>query len=96
MAEFSSRPRVFLVITPEGTRKQVSRWRTGFWHIARGARVPILPIVFNWRDRVIRIGAPFVPGADVALDIERLQGFFAGESGLHFRFEHRADFRDIP
>ena len=82
VAEFSSRPRVFLVITPEGTRKQVGRWRTGFWHIAKGAGVPILPIVFSWRDRVIRIGAPFVPGADVASDIERLQLFFAGESGL--------------
>jgi len=82
VAEFSSRPRVFLVITPEGTRKQVGRWRTGFWHIAKGAGVPILPIVFSWRDRVIRIGAPFVPGADVASDIERIQLFFAGESGL--------------
>jgi 1-acyl-sn-glycerol-3-phosphate acyltransferase len=82
VAKFSSRPRVFLVITPEGTRAHVGRWRTGFWHIAKGAGVPILPIVFNWRDRVIRIGAPFVPGADVTSDIERLQGFFAGESGL--------------
>jgi len=82
VAEFSSRPRVFLVITPEGTRKQVSRWKTGFWHIAKGAGVPILPIVFNWRDRVIRIGAPFLPGADVASDIEQLQGFFSGASGL--------------
>lgn len=82
VAEFSSRPRVFLVITPEGTRKQVSRWRTGFWHIAKGAGVPILPIVFNWRERVIRIGRPFLPGADVSKDIEQLQLFFAGASGL--------------
>jgi 1-acyl-sn-glycerol-3-phosphate acyltransferase len=82
VAEFSSRPRVFLVITPEGTRKQVSRWRTGFWHIAKGAGVPILPIVFNWRDRVIRIGAPFVPGDDAAKDIEQLQLLFSGATGL--------------
>lgn len=82
IAEFSSRPRVFLVITPEGTRKQVSRWRTGFWHIAKGANVPILPIIFNWRDRVIQIGAPFVPGSDVDLDVARLQALFADASGL--------------
>src|SRR4051812_28698982 len=68
VAEFSSRERVFLVITPEGTRKQVSRWRTGFWHIAKGAGVPILPIVFNWGERVIRIGVPFMAGDDVAAD----------------------------
>jgi 1-acyl-sn-glycerol-3-phosphate acyltransferase len=83
VAAFSARPRVFLVITPEGTRKQVSRWRTGFWHIAKGAGVPILPIVFNWRERVIRIGAPFVPGADVDRDVVTLQSLFADASGLH-------------
>jgi 1-acyl-sn-glycerol-3-phosphate acyltransferase len=82
VAEFSSRPRVFLVITPEGTRKQVSRWRTGFWHIAKGAGVPILPIVFNWNERVIRIGRPFEPSSDVTKDIEQLQVFYAGASGL--------------
>src|SRR5215208_6966890 len=82
IGEFSSRPRVFLVITPEGTRKQVSRWKTGFWHIAKGAGVPILPIVFNWSERVIRIGAPFFPGADMDQDIEQLQSRFAGASGM--------------
>jgi 1-acyl-sn-glycerol-3-phosphate acyltransferase len=83
VAEFSARPRVFLVITPEGTRKQVSRWRTGFWHIAKGAGVPILPIVFNWGERVIRIGAPFVPGDDVGKDVEQLRTLFSEASGLH-------------
>jgi 1-acyl-sn-glycerol-3-phosphate acyltransferase len=82
VAAFSARPRVFLVITPEGTRKQVSRWRTGFWHIAKGAGVPILPIVFNRRDRVIRIGAPFFPGADVETDVAKLQSLFADAGGL--------------
>src|ERR1043165_6611095 len=46
--EFSSRPRVVLVIAPEGTRKRVARWKTGFWHIAKGAEVPILPVAFDW------------------------------------------------
>jgi 1-acyl-sn-glycerol-3-phosphate acyltransferase len=82
VAAFTARPRVFLVITPEGTRKHVSRWRTGFWHIAKGAGVPILPIVFNWRERVIRIGAPFFPGSSVDADVEKLQSLFADASGL--------------
>lgn len=82
ISAFSSRPRVFLVITPEGTRKQVSRWRTGFWHIAKGAGVPILPIVFDWGARVIRIGAPFFAGDDVAKEVEQLQAHFAGASGM--------------
>jgi len=82
VAAFSSRPRVFLVITPEGTRKHVGRWRTGFWHIAKGAGVPILPIIFDWGDRVIRIREPFAPGDDVEKDIAQLQTVFSGASGL--------------
>jgi 1-acyl-sn-glycerol-3-phosphate acyltransferase len=81
IAEFSSRPRVFLVITPEGTRKQVSRWRTGFWHIARGAGVPILPIAFDWGSRVIRFHPAFMPGDDVEQDIAVLQSKYAGTRG---------------
>jgi 1-acyl-sn-glycerol-3-phosphate acyltransferase len=81
VAAFSSRPRVFLVITPEGTRRQVSRWKTGFWHIARGAGVPILPIVFDWRDRTIRIHPPFIPREDVDADVADLQRIYAGASG---------------
>jgi 1-acyl-sn-glycerol-3-phosphate acyltransferase len=78
---FASRPHVFLVITPEGTRKQVSRWRTGFWHIAKGAGVPILPIVFDWGKRVIRIHPAFFPGDDVEQDIAALQALYAGARG---------------
>lgn len=81
IAEFSSRPRVFLVITPEGTRKQVSRWRTGFWHIAKGAGVPILPIAFDWGSRVVRIHPAFMPRTDVDEDIIELQSKFAGARG---------------
>jgi len=83
VAAFSSRQRVFLVITPEGTRKQVSRWKTGFWHIARGAGVPILPIIFDWRDRTIRIHPPYTPSASVDQDVEALQQIYEGASGRH-------------
>jgi 1-acyl-sn-glycerol-3-phosphate acyltransferase len=83
IAAFTSRPGLFLVITPEGTRRKVARWRTGFWHIAKGAGVPILPVVFNWRERVVRIHKPFFPGPDVRTDIELLQALYAGADGLH-------------
>jgi 1-acyl-sn-glycerol-3-phosphate acyltransferase len=81
VAAFSSRPRVFLVITPEGTRKRVSRWKTGFWHIARGAGAPIVPIVFDWRDRTIRIHPPYSPSDNVDHDVAELQRIYAGADG---------------
>jgi 1-acyl-sn-glycerol-3-phosphate acyltransferase len=81
VAAFSSRPRVFLVITPEGTRRQVSRWKTGFWHIARGAGVPILPIVFDWRDRAIRLLPPYATGPDLERDLAELRALFPTAAG---------------
>jgi 1-acyl-sn-glycerol-3-phosphate acyltransferase len=78
---FSSRRGVFLVITPEGTRKQVSRWKTGFWHIAKGAGVPIQPIAFDWGERVVRFLPPFMPRENVDEDVRELQSKFAGIRG---------------
>jgi 1-acyl-sn-glycerol-3-phosphate acyltransferase len=78
---FAARPSVFLVITPEGTRKQVTRWKTGFWHIAKGAGVPILPIVFDWGMRVIHILPAYTPRENVDADVAELQSKYAGIRG---------------
>jgi 1-acyl-sn-glycerol-3-phosphate acyltransferase len=79
--EFSRRDRLMLAIAPEGTRKRVDRWRTGFYHIAHGARVPILPVALNWSARAIQIGAPFTTTGDVDTDVRELQRRFAGVGG---------------
>jgi len=42
--EFESRDRFWLALAPEGTRKKVEKWKSGFWHIARAAQVPVLPV----------------------------------------------------
>jgi len=78
---FKTRSQVFLVITPEGTRKKVSRWRTGFWHIAKGAGVPIVPIVFDWGTRVIHFLPAFTPRENVDEDVAALQSLYAGIRG---------------
>ena len=78
---FKTRPQVFLVITPEGTRKKVARWKTGFWHIAKGAGVPILPIVFDWGSRVIHFLPAFTPRENVDEDVAEIQSRYAGIRG---------------
>ncbi len=81
VAEFQRRDRLFLVVAPEGTRKHVERWRTGFYHIAHRAGVPIVPIAFNWRDRAVQIQPPFDTTGDADADIAQLQQRFAGIPG---------------
>ena len=79
--EFARRDRMILALAPEGTRKRVERWRTGFYHAANGARVPILPIALNWGRRAIEIGSLFTTTGDVESDVRELQSRFAGVAG---------------
>jgi 1-acyl-sn-glycerol-3-phosphate acyltransferase len=81
VGEFGRRDRMILALAPEGTRKRVERWRTGFYHIAHGARVPVVPVALNWGARAIQIGSTFVTTGDLEADMAELQGRFAGVDG---------------
>ena len=83
--EFERRERLVLALAPEGTRKRVERWRTGFYHIAHNARVPIVPVALNFGEKEIQIGAPFTTTGDVDADIRALQQRFAGVRGRRQR-----------
>ncbi|WP_202842660.1 lysophospholipid acyltransferase family protein [Luteimonas saliphila] len=69
--------RIWYALTPEGTRKRVERWKSGFWKIAHEAQVPILPAYFHYPDRTIGIGALFHTSGDMAADIAALREWYA-------------------
>lgn len=73
---FHSHEQFILVLSPEGTRKKVERWRMGFYHIALGAGVPIVPGALDYGNRRVVIGPPFQPSGDADADIRMLLGFF--------------------
>jgi 1-acyl-sn-glycerol-3-phosphate acyltransferase len=81
LAEFSRRERLIVGLAPEGTRKRVERWRTGFYHIAHGANVPIMPVALDWDAHVIRIDTPFVTTGNLDADVLDLQRRFSGVRG---------------
>ena len=68
-------------MSPEGTRSRVERWRTGFYHIAAGAGVPIVPISFDYATKTIRFGEALTPSGDLAEDLPVLKSFFAEVAG---------------
>ena len=82
-ARFAARERLWLGIAPEGTRKQVTKWKNGFWHIARHAGVPILPVYFDYPSRTIGLGPLFEPGEYIAADLAALHAFYAPWRGKH-------------
>lgn len=63
-------------IAPEGTRRRVERWKTGFWKIAHGAGVPILPIYLHYPERTIGVGPLFWPSDDMAADMRALREWY--------------------
>jgi 1-acyl-sn-glycerol-3-phosphate acyltransferase len=67
-------------LAPEGTRKPVERWKTGFWKIAKAAGVPVLPAYFHYGRKVIGIGPPFELGDDMAADMARIRDWYRGVS----------------
>jgi 1-acyl-sn-glycerol-3-phosphate acyltransferase len=67
-------------LAPEGTRKPVERWKTGFWKIAKAAGVPVLPAYFHYGHKVIGIGPPFELGDDMAADVARIREWYRSVS----------------
>ena len=81
VAAFAARPRMVLAVAPEGTRKRVTAWRSGFYHIARGAGVPILLVALDWPHRTIRFGPTVTPTGDAEGDIARIRARYADVAG---------------
>jgi len=81
--QYQHRDAFWLGIAPEGTRKPVQRWKSGFWQIARHADVPIVTACFNYPDKTIVIGPLFHTSDDMEADLQRLREFYAPFRGKH-------------
>jgi 1-acyl-sn-glycerol-3-phosphate acyltransferase len=76
VGEFRRRDSLALVIAAEGSRDSDGRWRSGFYHIAMGAGVPIVPAWINRAKRLAKIGTPIWPSGDYRADLARIAAFF--------------------
>lgn len=78
---FSAHQDLVLLVPPEGTRKQVRYWKSGFYHIACGARVPIVLGFIDFKRKVAGFGDIYVPSGNYDVDLVQIQAFYAGISG---------------
>lgn len=74
-----------LTIAPEGTRHFVSEWKRGFYHIAKGAGIPIVMAIVDGKHKTVRVGQVFHPTENMEADMKSIQGFFAGMVGINPR-----------
>jgi 1-acyl-sn-glycerol-3-phosphate acyltransferase len=78
---FEESDALILALAPEGTRQRVEQWKTGFYHIARRADVPIVPAVIDFEQRTVRFGPPVHPRGDQEAEVRELRGHFDGAVG---------------
>jgi 1-acyl-sn-glycerol-3-phosphate acyltransferase len=79
--EMHRHPIMFLLIPPEGTRKNVEYWKMGFYWIALTAGVPILPSYVDYKNKRAGVGEPLVVDGNIAADFEKIRDFYVSKVG---------------
>ena len=80
---FNERAKLTMVVAPEGTRKKVAYWKSGFYHIARGAEVPVVLAFIDYLKKAGGIGPVFKPTGNIETDMEFIRSFYEKVTGKY-------------
>ena len=80
---FDGADSLHLAISPEGTREANANWKSGFWHIARSAGVPMLIAVLDFGTKELRFEGPMMAGEDYQSDLEAIVSHYRDARGRH-------------
>jgi 1-acyl-sn-glycerol-3-phosphate acyltransferase len=78
---FNEKEEFRMTMAPEGTRKKVKEWRTGFYYIAKKANVPIIMFTLDFENKQNKISEPFYPTDDINADFKFMHDFYKGVKG---------------
>ena len=81
VADFMANEEYNIVLTPEGTRRKVEKFKSGFYFIAHKANAAILPIAMDYGNKVIHFMEPYYPTGDVEKEISEIEDMFRGIKG---------------
>ena len=80
---FNSSDRLILMVPAEGTRKRVEKWKSGFYHIAKNAKVPVSFGYLDYHKKVAGVGQVYQLGGDFAKDMQIIEDFYATIEAKH-------------
>ncbi|HEY9036166.1 MAG TPA: lysophospholipid acyltransferase family protein [Pseudomonadales bacterium] len=83
VAVYQQSAAMVVTIPPEGTRKKVERWKTGFYWIAHKAGVPIVLGYADFGRKEVGFGPLFYPTGDIARDMPLIQAFYQDKQAKH-------------
>jgi 1-acyl-sn-glycerol-3-phosphate acyltransferase len=81
--KFKTGEPLFLGLSPEGTRKYTESWKTGFYYLALGAKVPILPVALDYKTKEVRFLALVYPTGDIDADLLKIYQQYRGVMPRH-------------
>jgi 1-acyl-sn-glycerol-3-phosphate acyltransferase len=81
--EFAARDEFMLTIAPEGTRGSVKQWKTGFYHIAMGANVPMVVGMMDYGKKTGGLGPAIWPTGDYEADMAKVAAVYASVTAKH-------------
>lgn len=81
--KFNQSKRMVIAITPEGTRKRVTKWRTGFLQIALQANVPCVLAAIDFATKTAIIERTFYPSGDIDADMRAIKDYYSQFTGKH-------------
>lgn len=78
---YNENERFHIALSPEGTRKKVTRLKSGFYHIAKNANVPIIMVALDFEHKKVLFAPPFTVTENEQADKQKIVGFFKGILG---------------
>lgn len=88
---FENREVFRLAIAPEGTRKKVASWKTGFYYIALKADVPVVALAFDYGRKEVKIAPPYYVTGNKEADFEILEQNYKGVTGYKPEYSFKND-----
>lgn len=73
---FNQHKKLIVLFPPEGTRSAVSKWKTGFYHVAVQAKIPIILGYLDYRHRIAGIENIIYPTGDIKADFQKISNFY--------------------
>lgn len=95
VAEFKRRDKMIFALSPEGTRSYLDHWKSGFYHIARNANVPVLAAFLDTSTKTIGWGPVFELSNDKDADLAKLADFYKDKKGFRPEKYSRPVFRKL-
>lgn len=73
---FDRKEPLVVLVTPEGTRSKRTKWKTGFYHVALNANVPIALGYVDFKTKIAGVGKVIYPSGDIEKDMREIMAFY--------------------